>query len=116
MEEKKNIVESEIDLIELVKTIWGGRKFIAKVTGAFVVLGLVIALTSPLEYEASSKLLPEIQDGSIPNLGNFGGLAGLAGIDLGGTSKSGVLSPHIYPEIVNSLPFILEVMNDTIFF
>ncbi|MFY0626315.1 MAG: exopolysaccharide biosynthesis protein [Reichenbachiella sp.] len=116
MSEKKDRLEDEIDLIELVKTIWAGRKFIAKVTGTFVLLGLFIALTSRVEYEASCKLLPESQEGSTPNLGGLGGLAGLAGIDLGSMSQSGVLSPQLYPEIVNSLPFILEVMHDTIFF
>ena len=117
-EERENrvIQEDEIDLIELAKTIWAGRKFIAKVTGVFIVLGLVIAFTSPVEYEASCKLLPESQEGSMPNLGGLGGLAGLAGIDLGSMSQTGVLSPQLYPEIVSSLPFILEVMNDTIYF
>lgn len=116
-EEKKIIQDDEIDLIELAKTVWAGRWFIAKVTGVFMVLGLVIAFTSPVEYEASTKLLPEATEGSSPSLGGLGGLAGLAGIDLGSMSSTGgVLSPQLYPEIVNSLPFILDVMNDTIYF
>ncbi|SMD34322.1 G-rich domain on putative tyrosine kinase [Reichenbachiella faecimaris] len=117
-ENKSHIVQDdEIDLVELAKTIWSGRKFIAKVTGVFIILGLVIAFTSPVEYEASCKLLPESTEGSMPNLGGLGGLAGLAGIDIGGMAGGGgTLSPQLYPEIVNSLPFILDVMNDTIYF
>ncbi|MCV9388483.1 Wzz/FepE/Etk N-terminal domain-containing protein [Reichenbachiella ulvae] len=115
--EKKIIQEDEIDLVELVKTIWSGRLFIAKVTGIFIVLGLVIAFTSPVEYEASTRLLPEVADNGSQNLGGLGSLAGLAGIDLGRMPTGGaVLSPQIYPEIVNSLPFILDVMSDTIYF
>ncbi|MBU2916049.1 Wzz/FepE/Etk N-terminal domain-containing protein [Reichenbachiella agariperforans] len=116
-DEKKIIQDDEIDLVELAKTIWAGRWFIAKVTGLFVVLGFIIAFTSPVEYEASTKLLPEAMEGTTPSLGGLGGLAGLAGIDIGSmTSGGGVLSPQLYPEIVNSLPFILDVMNDTIYF
>lgn len=116
--EYKVTQEDEIDLIELGRTIWAGRKFIAKVTGVFAIIGLVIAFTSPVEYEASCKLLPESQENQMPNLGGLAGLAGLAGVDLGSASgaSSGILTPQLYPEIVNSLPFIMEVMNDTIYF
>lgn len=116
-EEKKIIQDDEIDLVELAKTIWAGRLFIAKVTGVFIIMGLVIAFTSPVEYEASTKLLPESSEGSSPKLSGLGGLAGLAGINLGSMSSGGgLLTPQLYPEIVNSLPFILDVMNDTIYF
>jgi len=113
--ENKHIEEDEIDLVDLAKTIWAGRRFIAKVTGVFMLLGLLIAFTSKVEYEASCKLLPESQEGMSPDLGGLGGLAGLAGInlDLGG---SGVLTPELYPEIVNSLPFQLKILNDSIYF
>ncbi len=116
--ENKIIQEDEIDLVELAKTIWAGRKLIAKTTGVFVLIGLVIAFTSPVEYEASCKLLPESQKAKMLNLGGLAGIAGIAGVDLssmaGGTSE--ILTPQLYPEIVNSLPFILEVMNDTVYF
>ena len=68
MEEKKPISEDEIDLIELAKTIWAGRRLIIKVTAVFIILGLIIAFTSKVEYEASCKLLPESQEGMKGNL------------------------------------------------
>lgn len=115
--QNKVVQEDEIDLIELAKTIWAGRKFVAKITGVFAIMGLVIAFTSPVEYEANCKLLPESQEAQMPNLGGLAGLAGLAGVDLSSmTGSSGVLTPQLYPEIVNSLPFILEVLNDTVYF
>ena len=115
MEEKKTIAEDEIDLIELAKVIWSKRIFIAKVTGVFLIFGLIIAFTSKVEYEASCKLLPESQEGMKGNLGGLGGLAGLAGIDLN-VGNSGVLTPELYPEIAKSLPFLLQIMEDTLFF
>jgi len=114
-EESKKVQEDEIDLVEFAKMIWSNRKFIAKVTGFFVAIGLFIAIFGSVEYEASCKLLPESQEGANSNLGGLSSLAGLAGINLGGAQK-GSLSPELYPEIVYSLPFIIDVMNDTIYF
>ncbi|WP_424963009.1 GNVR domain-containing protein [Ekhidna sp.] len=103
-EERKPLQEDEIDLLELVRVVWFKRLFILKVTGIFVILGLVIALTSNVEYLTESKLLPESQEASKGNLSGLSGLAGLAGIDLS-IGQSGSLTPVLYPEIVNSIPF-----------
>ncbi|WP_420316821.1 Wzz/FepE/Etk N-terminal domain-containing protein [Ekhidna sp.] len=116
MEEKKNISkEDEIDLIELVRLTWSKRKLILKVTVIFLFLGILIALTSKVEYEASCKVLPESQNGG-PELGGFGGIAGLAGFDLSGINASASLSPELYPAIVNSAPFVFKLMNEPIYF
>jgi uncharacterized protein involved in exopolysaccharide biosynthesis len=109
------IKDDEIDLIEVAKTIWAGRKLILKVTGVFLIVGLIIAFGSKVEYEASCKLMPETQEGMKSNLGGLGSLAGLAGInlDMGGT---GALTPDLYPQIAQSVPFIMKVWNEPIQF
>ncbi|MEQ8581136.1 MAG: Wzz/FepE/Etk N-terminal domain-containing protein [Marinoscillum sp.] len=114
-EPNKVIHEDEIDLLELARVIWFKRGFILKTTSIFVVLGLLIAFTSKVEYEASCKLMPESQEGMKGNLGGLGGLAGLAGIDLG-LGVSGSLTPQLYPEIVKSIPFQLELIHTPIRF
>lgn len=115
IEDKRIVQEDEIDLVELTKVIWSKRTFIFKVTGIFVILGLVIAFTTKVEYKASCKLMPETQEG-MPNLGGLGGLAGLAGFDLSGLGGSGVLSPELYPEIVKSAPFLDKLINTPVYF
>ncbi len=109
------IQNDEIDLIEVAKTIWAGRKLILKITAIFFAIGLVIAFGSKVEYEASCKLMPESQEGMKPNLGGLGSLAGLAGInlDMGG---NGALTPELYPEIAQSVPFLLKVWSQPIHF
>jgi uncharacterized protein involved in exopolysaccharide biosynthesis len=109
------IKDDEIDLIEVAKTIWAGRKLILKVTAVFLVIGLVIAFGSKVEYEASCKLMPETQEGMKSNLGGLGSIAGLAGInlDMGGT---GALTPELYPQIAQSVPFIMKVWDEPIEF
>ncbi len=110
------IKDDEIDLIEVAKTIWAGRKLILKVTAVFFIIGLVIAFGSKVEYEASCTLLPESQEGMKPNLGGgLGSLAGLAGINLDMGSQ-GVLTPELYPQIAKSTPFLLHVLHKPVFF
>lgn len=107
--------DAEIDLIELAKTIWDRRMFVAKVTGFFVLVGLLIAFTSKVEYVASCKLLPENQEGVTSNLGGLSSLAGLAGINLN-MNSNGALNPQLYPQIAQSHSFISEILNDTIYY
>ncbi|WP_370088947.1 Wzz/FepE/Etk N-terminal domain-containing protein [Ekhidna sp.] len=116
-EENKIVQDDEIDLLELSRAIWSRRRFIVKITGIFTVLGLIIAFTSKVEYEASAKLLSESQEGSLPDLGGLGGLAGLAGFDLSSLGGGGqVLSPELFPEIVNSEPFLRKLINEPTYF
>jgi len=110
--------EDEIDLIELAKNIWDGRWTIAKITGVFVAIGLFIALFSPVEYESEAILMPEVQqqtDRAGQLLQRFGGAFGLGG----GSqmqAQQGTIPPMIYPRIVNSLSFQMELMEKEIRF
>lgn len=116
MNENNEILNGdEVDLRELIKVIWSKRGFIFKVTSIFMVLGVLIAFTSKVEFEASCTLLPESQKG-MPELGGLGGLAGLAGFDLSGFGGEGALSPELYPQIVNSVPFLNKLINSPVYF
>ena len=102
----KNISEEkEIDLIELGKKLWDKRKFILKGSGVGLLIGIIIAFSIPKEYSTTVILAPESKEGG--SLGNAGALAAMAGINLGGTSTSGDLSSDVYPNIMESTPFIL---------
>ncbi len=116
IETDKSIVEKdEIDLVEVAKTIWVNKKTILKSTLVVFTLGLIVAFGSGVEYEASCKILADNQEGAIPNLGGISGLAGLAGINLN-TGGQGSISPDLYPEIVQSLPFQLNALNKELTF
>jgi uncharacterized protein involved in exopolysaccharide biosynthesis len=110
-----SVLEDQIDLIQLLKTFWRNKNAIASFIIVSVLIGLLIAFTSKTEYNASCKLLPESQNSSL-DFGSLGGLAGLAGFDLSNHGNGGILSPELYPEIVQSTPFINRVLNFPIFF
>ncbi|MCL6102367.1 MAG: Wzz/FepE/Etk N-terminal domain-containing protein [Bacteroidetes bacterium] len=99
----------EIDLLALAKTLWNGRRTVLKSILICGVIGLFVALTSPKEYVATTIMVPS-GSSSGASLGGLGGLAAMAGINLA-TQTGSELSPTIYPRIVSSLPYQLELIK-----
>ncbi len=109
-EKNNHTEEDEIDLIALAKTLWDGRKFIIRTVLIFMLLGVIVALLSPKEYTASSTMVPQVSDGSSSS-GTLSSLASMAGIDLSANSGNDVIPPTLYPKVVQSVTFQLEMMN-----
>jgi hypothetical protein len=99
--------EEGIDIMALVKQLWDGRKTVIIWTGAFIVLGLIAALTMKRTYDVSTVMVPQLNSKSNSSLSS---LASLAGFDLGTTNTGTELSPLIYPQIVSSVTFRKELM------
>lgn len=101
----------EIDLIEVFRKIWDGRKTIFKLMAIFFFIGIIIVIASPKEYKSEVTLLVETGAGNsgISNLmQQFGGLAGFS---LGANMNEEALTPELYPDIIKSTPFLLEIME-----
>jgi len=107
--------EDEIDLIALAKTFWKGRwtVIISILIGG--IIGIFVAIVTPNEYTATTIMVPQTS-GKSSSLGGLGGLAALAGIDLSSANQGSDMSPILYPKIVSSIPFKLELMNTPIKF
>jgi len=103
------VADDEIDLIDLAKTFWSGRRIVIKSILICGILGFFIAITTSKEFIASSIMVPSGSDVS-SKLGGLGGLAAMAGINIGSATSS-ELSPTVYPQIVSSLPYQLELMK-----
>lgn len=102
--------EDGIDIIALLKSLWEGRKTIIICTGVFVVLGLVAALTMKRTYSVTTVMVPQVSSGG--GSSSLSSLASLAGINLSSGSTGGELSPVVYPQIVSSVPFRRELINE----
>jgi hypothetical protein len=105
----KPAADDDIDLIALAKTIWKGRKTILIFIVIGAIIGVILALTSPKEYTASTVMVPQWGD-SQSGLGSLGSLAELAGYSLD-MYPGDELTPMMYPQIVSSVPFQMELMN-----
>lgn len=94
-------------------------KFVIAITALlFAILGALYSLTLNNEYEAYVKMVPESSDNKSGGGGGLGGLsslAGLAGINIGGTTGTDAIQPAMYPNIVESIPFLQELINAKIY-
>lgn len=106
--------DDEIDLLELAKTIWKGRRTIIKYTFIFACIGVIMAIFTPKEYTATTILVPQTSGSEVG--GSLSGLAAMAGINIGGGSGGEVIPPSLYPKIVNSIPFKLELLQTMLTF
>ena len=56
--------ELEIDLMEYARKLWKAKKLLLKVAGIAVIVGVVIAISTPKIYTAEVTFIPESGKGS----------------------------------------------------
>lgn len=104
--------EDEIDLIELIKTVWNGKKIIFKTVAVFIVLGLVVAFGSGEEYTSNVRMLPEyLAQDQARMSGGLGGLARQFGISAGSSQTYDAIPPRLYPDVTQSIIFMRELLD-----
>lgn len=102
--------EEEIDLLELARKLWGGRRRIVRWCGIGALVGLVVAFSIPKEYSVTVKLAPEVAN-TKQSMGGLGDLAAMAGFSMGNMGSNDAVSPTLYPDIVESVPFATELFD-----
>jgi uncharacterized protein involved in exopolysaccharide biosynthesis len=110
---KHNIDEEvTIDISKIFKVIFKQKWAILIVTILSTMLGVFIAINIPNEFSSQVQILPELdsKDGG-GGVSKLKSLAGLAGVDLGSMSGTDAVRPDLYPNILQSTPFLLSVMN-----
>lgn len=97
----------EIDIMELLRKLLKEWKLILKWCGIAAVVGLVAGFSIPKEYSVNSELAPEIVSRSASS--SLSSLASMAGINLSSVSTADAVYPDLYPDIVSSTPFVVEL-------
>lgn len=101
--------ELEIDLMEYVRKLWAARKMLLKVAGIGAIVGVIIALSIPKQYTVEVTLSPESGKSGGGSLSGMAAMLGIGGMSLG--SEADALNVSLFPDIVASTPFILELFN-----
>lgn len=116
MTEDKNYInppqeeeELEIDLMEYARKLWAARKLLLKVAGIAAVVGVIIALTTPKQYTVNVTLAPEMSKSGGSSLSGIASMLGVGGLNMGNDADA--LNVTLYPNIVSSTPFILDLMD-----
>ena len=102
----------EIDLIELLKTVWSGRKQIIIISFVFVLVGVTAALRSPVVYTSSTTFIHSQTEPS-SNSG-LSGVASLVGMNLGGIRSGSEIPATMYPQIAEGVQFKRDLLNSYI--
>ena len=110
----QHIDEDEIDLIELLKKVYLEKKFILKTSILAALFGVVYALFQPNEFTSSTTFIPQLSSGVKSGGSSLSGLASLAGINIGSMESSSEFPPSLYPQVVNGIPFKLDLLSSNI--
>ena len=102
----------EINLIEIAKTIWNGKKLIGAITSFFVLIGVVSALVSSVVFTSSTTFIPSYQEGSSGS--SLSGVASLVGISLGAMSSGNEIPSSMYPQVSESVEFKRLILEEFI--
>lgn len=108
-------IDSELDIVLLIKKILSAKKTVLKFIAVFSLIGLINAILSEKEFEASATFIPQTS-GGMSLSGGLGGLAAMAGVNLGAMSEGSSISPELYPEIMNGMKFQKGILDAKINF
>lgn len=101
--------ELQINWMGILKQLISIRKKLYKAAGAGLIIGIIIAISTPKEYTVSVTLSPEMRNGK-----SSSGLASMAASFLGssiGSDSPDALNAALAPDIVASTPFLLELLD-----
>jgi uncharacterized protein involved in exopolysaccharide biosynthesis len=104
----------------LIDALRRRRLLILVITGCCLVLGILYAIFTTVEYRSKVEVLPEINNSSQGEfrqlLKNYSGLLGIDNFNSGNMSKNRYISPKVYPAIIQSLSFQSAMLQDTVYF
>lgn len=110
MEENKKKT-SEFDIVAIIGRSlkeWKLLLFWLTLTG---VIGVVVALNRPRYYTSEVVLAPEMSSGGLGMSESLGAMASTFGIDLGGKSSMDAIYPELYPTVLTSNDFIIDLLK-----
>ena len=96
----------EISLLDIIKALRDNKKFVYKSILTGFILGLAIAFSMPREYTVTVTLSPESGTSSSSSLMGMASMLGLGNISM---SNEDALNVSLFPDIMASTPFALEL-------
>lgn len=101
----------DIDIINIISILVQNKISLLKISIICVFIGLICAFSIPKKYQSTAILAPES-----PQLeGNrLGGMAALVGLGNASVNNTDALNSSMFPEIIKSTPFIIDIYNTKI--
>lgn len=105
--------DDNIYIVDEFLKILTNYKFVIKSIIISTLIGIIISILIPNTYRSYSTFYPHYQN--IDDKGNLKSLAGLAGINIQ-NENSNTIPPTLYPKLISSSKFKLEILNQKIFY
>ncbi len=110
---EKILITDDFTLVNLVRLGKAKLRILVGTILVFILFGFIYYSTTPESYSSQSVLLVESQTSNA--VGGLGSLAQVAGFSMAGSGRAvGTLDPALYPMIVQSKPFLEDLMNSKI--
>ena len=105
--------DSVTEALNAVKNSYANRKKWLRICLLFFVfLGFLASFTTNNEYQGNVVVLPELGSSSTPGISaNIAGLSSLLGVTTSGLQGGGGFGPEMYQEIIESQPFLSELVT-----
>lgn len=110
MENNTSPVSSPIDLQDLAKRLWQYKYLIIRNTLVACILAGIWIIPQPRVYQASVSMAPETEDGPSA-MGSISSLASSFGVNLGSMTSSDAFYPVLYPDIVATNDFLIDLLK-----
>ena len=108
MEENKNKIK--IDINEIAKLVWSKKRLFVKVWVITFILSCIWILPKPRYYKSEISIAPE-SNNPAGALGSLNSIASNFGFNLGDMKTSDAIHPQLYPELLNSTKFLVELFD-----
>lgn len=94
--------------------LWKEKWLILLITLLTVGGGAWYAFTAREEFVSEGKILPELSGGAGSSLGGLANLVGIGGFELGLKNNTEAIRPDLYPDVIKSTPFFLELFKQSV--
>lgn len=105
----------EISVLDLLSAVWAGRFLVLKCAAAALIIGLIIAFTTPREWKANTKIIVNANGSSLNVNSSLSGLAGLAGITLP-TQQAESVNMMLFEDILKEDAFITRLLQTRFYY
>lgn len=101
-----------IDFKAIFSILLKNKWLILIITSLVTLAGIYYAINKTGEYISEGKILPEVNgSGSGGSLGGLANLVGIGGFELGLKNSTDAIRPDLYPDVISSTPFFLNLLN-----
>ena len=111
--ESENPDEIEIRLSDIIQFIkYNVRKMlIGGIVG--LVIGALYVFSKPNVFKAEVTVMPEFQNRG--TTGSLGSLSAFSGLGLDNMNTNDAIRPDLYPNVLQSVPFALDILNQEVY-